>query len=81
VYYSALIQRLDPAHSTAVLPFSGETLSDTGLFQTLHDAHDNVQLALTWWLDTRRVTEGLMLIGALGTLWTGSASRPMGCDR
>jgi non-specific serine/threonine protein kinase len=78
VYYSTLVQRLDPAQSTALLPFSGQTLSDTGLFQTLHDAHDNVQLALTWWLDTRRVTEGLMLIRALGTLWTWIGIPPDG---
>jgi non-specific serine/threonine protein kinase len=68
-YYSALMKRLDPALSTTLLPFSGETLSARDFFQTLDDAHQNVQLALKWWLDTRRATEGLELIRALGPLW------------
>jgi non-specific serine/threonine protein kinase len=69
VYYSALVQRLDPAQSTRLLPFSGEPLSAAAFFQILDGAHDNIQLALTWWLDARRATEGLALIRALGTLW------------
>jgi non-specific serine/threonine protein kinase len=68
-YYSSLMQRVDPALSTTLLPFSGETLSPREFFQILDDAHQNVQLALKWWLDSRRAIEGLELIRALGPLW------------
>jgi non-specific serine/threonine protein kinase len=68
VYYSALVQRLDPASPTTLLPFSGETLT-APVFGILDDAHDNVQRALSWWLETGRATEGLQLIRALAPLW------------
>jgi non-specific serine/threonine protein kinase len=67
-YYSALVQRLDPGSPTTLLPFSGEMLA-APVFVILDDAHDNVQLALSWWLETRRATEGLQLIRALAPLW------------
>jgi tetratricopeptide (TPR) repeat protein len=67
-FYSALVNRLDPAASTTLLPFSGETLT-TPVFDTLADAHDNVRTALRWYLETGRATEGLTLIRALGPLW------------
>jgi hypothetical protein len=37
--------------------------------ETLDAVHDNVRVALKWWLDARRTTEGLVLIRALGPLW------------
>jgi non-specific serine/threonine protein kinase len=67
-YYSALVQRLDPASPTTLLPFSGETLT-TPVFGILDDINDNVQLALSWWLETGRANEGLQLIRALAPLW------------
>jgi len=71
-YYSALVERLDPAWSTTLLPFSGETLA-APIFDILEDAHDNVRAALRWCLDARRATDGLVLIRALGVLWHWTA--------
>jgi predicted ATPase len=76
-YYSTLAERLDAASATTLLPFSGETLT-APVFDILDDAHDNVQLALKWWLDSRRATEGLVLIRALVPLWHWRAVRPGG---
>ena len=67
-YYSTVVQRLDPAWRTTLLPFAGETLS-APVFEVLDDTHENVRLALRWWLDNGRVAEGLVLIRALGPLW------------
>jgi non-specific serine/threonine protein kinase len=67
-YYGALMQPLDPASPTILLPYSGETLT-APVFAILDDAHDNIQLALSWTLETRRATEGLQLIRALAPLW------------
>jgi predicted ATPase len=67
-YYSALADRLDPASATTLLPFSGETLT-APVFAILDDAHDNIRLALTWSLETRRAAEGLVLVRALAPLW------------
>jgi tetratricopeptide (TPR) repeat protein len=39
------------------------------IFQILDDAHDNVRLALSWCVDARRATEGLVLIRGLAPLW------------
>jgi non-specific serine/threonine protein kinase len=39
------------------------------VFDTLADVHDNVRVALSWYLETGRATEGLTLIRALGPLW------------
>jgi non-specific serine/threonine protein kinase len=68
VYYSGLVERLDPAAPTTLLSFSGETPA-APIIETLDAAHDNVRLALKWWLDAGRVRESLVLIRALGTLW------------
>ena len=76
-YYSTLAERLDAASATTLLPFSGQTLT-APVFDILDDAHDNVQLALKWWLDTRRATEGLVLIRALVPLWHWRAVPPGG---
>ena len=67
-YYSALAERLDPASSTTLLPFSGETVT-APMFAILDDAHDNIQLAFTWCLETRHATEGLVFVRALAPLW------------
>jgi predicted ATPase len=67
-YYSALVQRLDPAAPTTLLPFSGEALT-MPVFDTLADVQDNVRVALSWYLETGRATEGLTLVRALGPLW------------
>ncbi|HYW86812.1 MAG TPA: helix-turn-helix domain-containing protein, partial [Chloroflexota bacterium] len=66
-YYSALVQRLDPASPTTLLPYSGETLT-APVFGILDDAHDNVQFALRW-LEMCCATEGLQLLRALAPLW------------
>jgi predicted ATPase len=65
-YYSELVERLDPAAPTALLPFSGdsETLGSR-IFDILDDAHDNVRVALQWWLDAGRPAEALTLVRAL----------------
>ena len=68
VYYSALVARLDPAGATTLLPFSGQAVT-ASVFEILNAAQDNVQVALRWWLETRRAAEGLDLIRALGALW------------
>ena len=71
-YYSEVVQRLDPAAPTTLLPFSGnrEALA-TPVWETLEEIHDNVRGALTWWLDARRATEALVLLRALSQLWIG----------
>jgi tetratricopeptide (TPR) repeat protein len=53
-----------------LLPFSGasETLN-LPVFEILEDAHDNLRVALQWWLDARRWTDGLALLRALAPLW------------
>jgi non-specific serine/threonine protein kinase len=68
VYYSGLVERLDPAAPTSLLSFSGETAT-APVIEVLDAAHDNVRLALKWWLDEGHVRETLVLIRALGTLW------------
>jgi predicted ATPase len=75
-YYSALVQRVDPAAPTAVLS-SGEALT-APFIETLDAVHDNVRVALKWWLDARRTTEGLVLIRALGPLWATLGIPPDG---
>jgi predicted ATPase/transcriptional regulator with XRE-family HTH domain len=75
-YYSALAARLGPAGVRSPLPSSAKALAPPVFdidVATLEDAHDNVHLALRWWLETRRVAEGLELIRALGALgwWVG----------
>ena len=77
-YYSSLVQRLDPAWRTTLLPFSGETLS-APVFEILDDAHDNVRVALRFWLDAGRATDGLVLIRALGPLWMWRGVPVDGC--
>jgi non-specific serine/threonine protein kinase len=67
-YYLAMTERLDPASSTTLLPFSGEAVS-APVFAILDDAHDNIQLAFAWCLETRHANEGLLLIRALAPLW------------
>jgi tetratricopeptide (TPR) repeat protein len=67
-YYSALVGRLDPAGRTTLLPFSGQAVT-TPVYEILDDAQDNVQLALRWWLETRRHAEGLGLVRGLGIHW------------
>jgi predicted ATPase/DNA-binding XRE family transcriptional regulator len=67
-YYSALVARLDPAGGTTLLPFSGQAVT-TPVYEILDDAQDNVQVALRWWLETRRAAEGLGLVSGLGALW------------
>jgi non-specific serine/threonine protein kinase len=67
-YYSGLIGKLDPASSTTLLPFAGETVT-APVFEILDDGHDNVQVALKWWLDTRRATEAVEFVRALTPLW------------
>jgi non-specific serine/threonine protein kinase len=77
-YYSDLVERLDPAWQTNLLPFAGETLS-APVFDILDDAHDNLRVALKWWLDTRHVNEGLVLMRALGPLWMWRGIPVDGC--
>jgi predicted ATPase len=69
-YYTALVQRLDPAAPTTLMAFSGEGEELTApVFEVLEDIHDNVGVALRWWLDAGRATEALVLLRALGPLW------------
>jgi non-specific serine/threonine protein kinase len=67
-FYSDLVQHVDPSSATKLLPYasSSNTLRD---LNTLDEAHDNVGVALRWMLETRRATEGLLLIRALVPLW------------
>jgi hypothetical protein len=51
-YYSALVQQLDPASPTPLLLFFGEALT-TPMLETLDDVHDNVRVALRYWLTAR----------------------------
>jgi tetratricopeptide (TPR) repeat protein len=68
-YYSALVERLDPAaaHTTS-LGFSGEAPT-APVFEILEDAQDNVRVALHWWLQERRAVEALVLVRAFGPHW------------
>jgi hypothetical protein len=77
-YYSDLVQRLDPASQTSPLPFASETLSAPA-FDILDEVHDNLRVALKWWLDTRHVSEGLVLTRALGPLWMWRGIPVDGC--
>jgi tetratricopeptide (TPR) repeat protein len=75
-YYSALAGRLDPTRAPSLTSSSAEGAAVRAFdmdIATLEDAHDNVHLAMRWWLETRRVVEGLELIRALGALgwWVG----------
>jgi hypothetical protein len=67
-HYSVLVERLDAAHPTSLLPFTGETL-EFPVFDILDDVHDNVRVALRWWLETRRASEGLVILRALYPFW------------
>jgi len=66
--YSTLVERLDPASATTLLSFSGEMLT-APVFDTLDEAHDNIRIALRWWLDTRQASRRLVLLRALGPPW------------
>ena len=69
-YYSTLVERLDPAAPTTLLSFSGgseELIAP--VYEVLEEIHDNVGVALRWWLDAGRATEALVLLRALGPLW------------
>jgi non-specific serine/threonine protein kinase len=67
-YYSRLVERLDPAGSTTLLP-PAPGAPVTRVNETLDEAQDNVRAALQWWLAGERATEGLGLVRALGPLW------------
>ena len=67
-HYSTLVERLDAAHPTSLLRFTGETL-ELPIFEILEDVHDNVRVALRWWLEARRPTEGLVILRALYPFW------------
>jgi predicted ATPase len=67
---SEMVQRLDPAAPTTLLPFSGDGAAlTTPVFEVLDSIHDNVRSALKWWLGVGRVTEALVLLRALCHLW------------
>jgi hypothetical protein len=70
-YHSALVQRLDPAAPTTLLSFSGEgeALGRSAVYEVLQGLHDNIRVALRWWLDLGRAIEALTLLRALGPLW------------
>jgi len=67
-HYSALAEQLGPVAATRLRPFPSRA-STHGVIEALEDDQDNVRIALRWWLDAERVTEGLRLICALGPLW------------
>jgi predicted ATPase/DNA-binding XRE family transcriptional regulator len=67
-YYSALVERLDIAGTTVLVPAISSAPASRPM-ETLDEAQDNVRVALRFWLEARRLTEGLVLIRAFGHLW------------
>jgi tetratricopeptide (TPR) repeat protein len=77
MYYSALMERLDPVAPTRLLTKRSD-VAQVSVRQVVEEAHDNVRLALRWCLDTQRATEGLDFIRALGPLWIARGVPPDG---
>jgi non-specific serine/threonine protein kinase len=69
-YYANQVQRLDPAAPTTQLKFSGEGEALTAnVFEVLDGIHDNLGVALNWFVEARRPTDALTLLRGLGPLW------------
>ena len=74
-YYSALMERLDPAAATRLLA-KASSAANIDVMPTVEEAQDNVRIALRWCLDAQRATEGLGFIRALYPLWGYAACPP-----
>jgi non-specific serine/threonine protein kinase len=76
-YYANQVQRLDPAAPTTQLKFSGDGAALTAnVFEVLDGIHDNLGVALNWFIEARRPTEALTLLRALGPLWAARGVPP-----
>jgi non-specific serine/threonine protein kinase len=69
-YYASQVQRLDPAAPTTQLDFSGDREALTAaVYEVLDGIHDNLGVALNWFVAARRPTDALTLLRALSPLW------------